>query len=138
LCEAAVAFVQAPVKQYRLDWKRVVMPQRQAVEGMPVPRRVRQLHVLRLAAIDDSGRGLPRQPVRALDAATFRGVHEHLDVVGEQEVIVIEKVEPLTARFGERDIAGARAADSFARGAVTQLHSVEEALDDALRGRGAV
>ena len=90
------------MEQHGLDRKSVVVPQRQPVEWMPMPREVRELFVFRLVAIDDAGRRLPGKPIRALGAVSLHSVDEHFDVIGEQEVVVIEEIEPLATRFGKR------------------------------------
>jgi hypothetical protein len=98
------------MEEYRLDREDIVVPQRHPVEGMLVARIVAELFVSRRIAVDDPGRYLPRQTVRALDASVLRRIEQHLDVVCEQKVVVVEEVEPFAAGFGERDVAGASAA----------------------------
>ena len=87
------------MEQHGLDRQNVVMPQGQPVEGVPMAREVRKLFVFRRIAVDDSGRRLPGERVGAFGAMLLRGVEEYFDVIGKQEVVVVEKIEPFAAGF---------------------------------------
>src|SRR5215472_6589660 len=67
--KATVALVETAVEQDRLDRKIVVVPECESVERLMMPRRVRNLFVLPLLAVDDVGKRFPGKRVGALQVA---------------------------------------------------------------------
>ena len=95
-----------------------MVPQREPVKALVVPREVQDLLVVRVLPVEELGLRLPREGVGAGDARALHRVHQDLHVVREEKIVVVEEVQPFALRLREGEVAGARAPDALARGAI--------------------
>src|SRR5208283_3634246 len=114
------------------------MPKCESIERMPVTREVRELFVFRRIAVVDPGRCLPGEAIRALGTVFLNRVKKHFDVIGEQKVIIVKKIEPFATSLGQRDIAGTCSAHLCTRRVIAYVQPIAKALDHRLGSRRAV